>query len=67
MAKITQSQRIIGYVQTRKTPATVTQIAKATTINVNTVRARVAEFVRAGDLQARAINATGARVGYLAN
>jgi hypothetical protein len=64
MAKTTQSQRIVNYVKTRKTPATVPQIVKATNISVTVVRARIAEIVRQGTLQARPVNTADARVGY---
>lgn len=67
MAKVTQSQRIVKYVSSRKTPATAVQIATNTGIGINTVRARVAELTRAGTFQARSVNGKGATKGYIAN
>lgn len=65
MAKTTHSQRIVSYVNSRKTPATAAQIAKNTGISIRTVRARVAELKRSGVLEARNVNTQGATKGYV--
>lgn len=68
MKKPSQAQRIVAYVSSRKTPATVDQISKITGIGITTVRARVAEFVREGTFRATNVNTTtsSARKGYTA-
>lgn len=66
MKKPSQSQKIVTYVASRKTPATVDQISKITGIGVPTIRARVSELVRSGTLVARSVGNASARKGYTA-
>lgn len=46
----TQKQRIFSYVSNRATPATISQITKATGIATSTAYARLSELVTAGTI-----------------